>query len=215
MAKRSSQMKLLRSENKSYGGELLKTRKGRSTPRPLDTKNTMHVVLRSTKATGDWSFKKPGNEKKIEQIVQKFVIKYGGKIISLGNVGNHLHFQIKLANRFACRPFIRATTAAIAMAVTGASRWKPLKRIIQERKSWSDESKSNRSSGTSKLLNTNESKSFWDYRPFTKVIQSFRGFLNLRDYIEINQLEGFGANRSQARFIIADSKIQPWRYNTS
>lgn len=174
------QIKLLKDEPKAYGGELLKTRKGRSGPRPIDTRNTIHLVLRSSKAVREWSFRLPRNEKKISEIIYKFSRKYGVKIISLANVGNHLHFQIKLSNRATYKPFIRAITSAIAMAISGMNRWTRAKM-------------SSKTQGT-KLK-------FWDYRPFTRVIQSFRAFLNLRDYIQINELEGFGLKRAEARFI--------------
>ncbi len=136
----------------------------------------MHLVLRSSKAKGDWSFRRPANKLKIRQIVTKFSEKYGIKILSLANVGNHLHFHIKLSNRYTYKCFIRAITAAIAMAVSGTSRWNPLKKEPKDR--------------------------FWDYRPFTRVIIGFRAFLNLRDYIEINELEGFGFQRPQAKFFL-------------
>jgi hypothetical protein len=183
------QTNLLKKESKAYGGELLKTRKGRASPRPLDTRNTMHLVLRSAKARGEWSFKKPKNEAMIRQITNRFSQKFGVKILSLANVGNHLHFQIKLSNRFTYRPFIRALTASIAMAVTGASRWSPLKEKFIE----------NGEVPSDKKL------SFWDYRPFTRVVQGFKAFLNLRDYIEVNQLEGLGCRRVEARYILATS----------
>jgi REP element-mobilizing transposase RayT len=172
------QTQLLKNQKSAYGGELLKTRKGRAYGRPLDTKNTMHLVLRSSKARGEWSFRYKNNSLKIKNIVTKFSEKYGIKVLSLANVGNHLHFQIKLSNRQTYKPFIRAITAAIAMAITNASRWNP-------------------SQGK-----------FWDYRPFTRVIQSFKAFLNLRNYIQINQLEGFGVRRDQARMILAMTKLQ-------
>jgi REP element-mobilizing transposase RayT len=173
--KRSTQLKLLRDEPSAYGGDLLKSRKGRAHGRPLHTKHTIHLVLRSTKAKGAWSFKKHENEKAIELIFRKFSSKYGIKVLSLANVGNHLHAQIKLTNRFGYAKFIRAITGAIAQAVTGQSRW--------------------RNSGTK--LN------FWDRRPFTRAVKSFRAYLNLRDYIRINQLEGFGYSRDEARVIIS------------
>ncbi|MGE0633953.1 MAG: hypothetical protein AB7O96_16180, partial [Pseudobdellovibrionaceae bacterium] len=94
-----------------------------------------------------------------------------------------LHFQIRLSNRHTYKPFIRALTAAIAMAVTGASRWKPLKKEPKDR--------------------------FWDYRPFTRVVQSFKAYLNLRDYIQINQIEGFGYKKHEARFIFELNKLSP------
>src|SRR5437868_5410941 len=105
------QIELLKKQKKSYGGELLKTRKGRSGPRPLDTRNSMHLVLRSSKAKGDWSFTRPKNAAMIKLITNKFAAKYGVKIYSAANVGNHLHFHIKLSNRHTYRPFIRAITA--------------------------------------------------------------------------------------------------------
>jgi len=171
------QIKLLKDESKTYGGELLRTRKGRSGPRPIDTRNTMHMVLRSSKAVKDWSFKRPTNEKKISEVVAKFSIRYGVKIISLANVGNYLHFHIKLTNRYSYKPFIRAVTSAIVMAITGTSRWK--------------------------LPKKEDKIKFWDYRPFTRVIKSFRALLNLKDYLRINELEGYGCSRTEARFILA------------
>ncbi len=171
------QLAFLRNEPSAYGGTLLKTRNGRARPRPLDTRHTMHLVLRSTKAKGEWSFRKPVHEKKIQKILDYFSQRYGVKILSLANVGNHLHFQIRLTNRFTYKAFIRAITSAIAMAITGASRWKPLK--IR----------------------------FWDYRPFTRIVKSYRAFLNLRDYIRINKLEGYGYQRDHARWLITHRKV--------
>ncbi len=172
------QLAFLKNEPSAYGGILLKTRKGRARPRPLDTRHTMHLVLRSTKAKGEWSFRKPAHEKKIQSILSHFSRRYGVKVISLANVGNHLHFQIKLSNRFTYKAFIRTLTSAIAMAITGASRWNPLK------------------------------GRFWDYRPFTRIVQSYRAFLNLRDYIRINELEGYGYQRDHARWLITQRKVQ-------
>jgi len=170
------QLKLLKSENSAYGGDLLRTREGRSRPRPFDTRNSIHLVLRSSKAKGDWSFRRPENQQRIKELVQRFSKKYGVRVLSLANVGNHLHFHIRLSNRYLYKPFIKALTGSIAMAITGASRWKPLKQEAKDR--------------------------FWDYRPFTRVVQSFRAFLNLRDYIWINQLEGRGISRSEAIWIV-------------
>ncbi len=93
------QLNLLAKQPMSYGGELLKTRKGRAHGRPLDTKHTMHLVLRSSQAKSGWSFREPKNRQAINEIVGSFSKKYGVKILSLANVGNHLHFHIKLATR--------------------------------------------------------------------------------------------------------------------
>lgn len=171
---KSRQLKFFAQDLNAYGGDLLKKRKGRKRGRPLDTRNTMHLVLRSTKAVGKWSFLRSHNKVRIEQIFKKFSARYGVKIIAMANVGNHLHLQIKLSNRFTYNPFIRAVTGAIAMAVTQTSRWRKL--TTKER--------------------------FWNCRPFTCVVKSLRAFLNLRDYIRVNELEGSGVPRAVAQLLV-------------
>src|SRR5690606_35669226 len=97
------------------------------------------------------------------------------RLNSFANVGNHLHLHVQLTNRHTYRAFIRAVSAAIMMKVTGVSRWNKIKL----------------------------DKKFWDRRPFSRIIVGFKALLRLEDYIAINRLEGWGYNRSQARFLIA------------
>jgi REP element-mobilizing transposase RayT len=186
---------MLANEKSAYGGDLLKTRAGRKHGRPLSTRETMHLVLRSTKAKGEWSFRKPRNEAHVNRIVDKFAVTYGVRVISMANVGNHLHMQIKLTNRFTYKPFIRAITAAIAMAVTGRNRW------TQRQNCPKSQSRQSQSVQISKKPISNK---FWDYRPYTRVVESFKAWLNLRDYIRINQLEGAGYSRAEARFFLSN-----------
>jgi REP element-mobilizing transposase RayT len=207
MKQKNPQLRLLKDEPKAYGGELLKTRKGRSRGRPLDTRNTMHLVLRSSKATGAWSFWRPENKNKIRQSVTKFSQKYGIKILSMANVGNHLHFHIKVSNRHTYKAFIRAMTASIAMTVTGASRWKPLSERVAEIRRTRDFRQSKKIVKNGADLKSKTSR-FWDYRPFTRVVLGLRALLNLRDYIEINQLEGFGFQRPQAKFFLKWNQLK-------
>lgn len=168
------QLKFLKPEPKMYGGTLRNKRKNRKGPRPLAVKHSMHLSLKSSKAKGEWSFYR--HRRTIRGIVDKFATKYGVKIHSMANVGNHLHIHIQLANRFTYRSFIRAITAAIAMAVTGASRWNKL------------------------------GIKFWDYRPFTRVIVGLRAFLGMRDYVLINEIESQGHERSYARLVVNEFK---------
>jgi len=153
-----------------YGGTLRNRRRGRRGPRPLATKQSMHLCLKSSRATGEWSFYR--HRTKVRAIVDKFTRKYRVSLHSMANVGNHLHLHIQLRDRHAYKPFIRAISAAIAMAVTGASRWNKVK------------------------------TKFWDYRPFTRVIVGFNAFLRMKDYIFINQVEGQGYDRPLARIIV-------------
>jgi putative transposase len=171
----NKQLQFLKKQPLAYGGELLKTRKGREGGRTLDTKNSMHLVLRSSKAVGDFSFSKEINKRKVANLFRKFGIKYGVKLQSVAYAGNHIHCQIRLSSRHAYKPFIRALTSAIAMAITSCNRW---------------------------TKKTKDKLKFWDYRPFTRVVKGYRALLTLKDYLQINRLEGYGYNRSQARFLI-------------
>jgi putative transposase len=168
-ARKPQQLDMLPKSQNAYGGTLRSSRKGRGA-RAISTKHSMHTVLRSSLAIKDWSFRR--HDKAIKEILTKFASKYGVRIISVANAGNHLHMQLQFAVRSTYKAFMRAITGAIAMAVTGASRWRPLK------------------------------KHFWDYRPFTRIVIGFKAFLSLKDYIQINKLEGYGYDRSQARFLI-------------
>ncbi|MBY0315492.1 MAG: transposase, partial [Bdellovibrionales bacterium] len=136
-----------------------------------------------TMATGDMAFTKPKNKKKVLEILEKFGLKYGVTLVYHGINVNHLHLQIKLSNRYGYYKFIRAVTAAIAMAVSGVNRW------------------NKNSSG----------RKFWDYRPFTRVVMGYRDSVRLNDYLQINQLEGFGVQRPIARQMVAER----WKYSSS
>lgn len=203
---------MLAKEKSAYGGDLMTTRAGRRGARPLSTRETMHLVLRSTIAKGDWSFRKPKNQANVNRIIDKFSVIYGVRVISMANVGNHLHLQIKLSNRFTYKPFIRAVTAAIAMAVTGRNRWTRAALIAkQPNRSSAVNPQADSKYRQSPLTRTStagkpRNEKFWDRRPFTRVVECFKALLTLTDYVRINQLEGAGYKRSDARFMIGIEK---------
>ena len=180
-----------------YGGELLKRRAGRKSGRPLSTRETMHLVLHSTKATGMWCFLKPRNDKNVRRIVAKFSAKYGVCIVGIGNSGNHLHIQLKLTNRFTYRAFIRAVTGAIAMAVSGRDRWS-----VNDGVGWTQAGDQTGREQSDFEKRASRFK-FWDHRPYTRVAKTFTEYLKLKDYVRINELEGLGNTRTEARAMIA------------
>lgn len=156
----------------AYGGHYRNTRKGRSRPRPISSRHSMHLVLRSTRARGDLSFWRAHNSRRIDSILAKFSKSHGVRIIAKANVGNHLHLHIRLLRISGYKRFIRAVTGSIAMAVSGRSRWNSASEPKQK---------------------------FWDLRPFTRIVIGRRDFSNVKNYIRINQLEGLGYPRSAAR----------------
>jgi REP element-mobilizing transposase RayT len=178
MAK-TRRLQILKQSKQTYGGELLKKRKNRLGGRPLATRHSMHFVLRSSQARGPWSFLR--HRRKILDILERFAVRHGVRLHSMANVGNHLHLHLQLGSRHGYKPFIRAITSAVMMAVTGASRWRRVHLATK----------------------------FWDRRPFSQIVFGFKAFLRLKDYIAINQYEAEGNSRKAARFYVHWSPDPP------
>ncbi len=184
------QLEFLEKTDSFYGGSLRTTRKSRQTRRPIAVRQSMHVVLRSSKAVKERSFQTRRNAGKIAEILKKHAAKNHVRIYSFANVGNHLHLHLQLSYRDGYVRFIRAVTAAIAMHVMNWNKWT---REQTGRQSELDEEKS-----AQKIPKT----SFWDFRPYTNVVTSWTGFLRLKDYVKINQFEAGGLPRDLATLIV-------------
>ena len=187
MLKRSSQLQLLKKTKSDYGGALRNKRSGRAGPRPISTQHSMHLVLRSSKATGEWSLLREKNKIKVKEIIDRFSRKWGVVVKRMENVGNHLHLHIQITSRHTYRKFIRAITGAIAMAVTGASRRNSLKAISRQNR-------------------PNKLDRFWDLRPFTRFVTGLKAITILREYFDLNALERNGCDRELAKLFVADRK---------
>lgn len=190
--RRSVQMAMFKSKKSAYGGQLRNTRAGRAGARPLSVRDSMHLVLRSSQAKGEWSFLRSRNAKVVKSVVEKFAFVYGVRVLSLVNVGNHLHLHIRLGNRFGYKPFVRAITGSIAMAITGKNRWTRAKiaRAEADSRLRAAPSSTAITSAEAKRVATAVAPRFWDHRPFTRVVAGFQPVLRLLDYLRINEIEG-------------------------
>lgn len=177
MKKQIRQIPLLKKEKSDFGGELFTTRKERLRHRPLAQKSSMHLVLRSSVANGKYAFTTQQNRQIVSEDINKFAKRNYVKVLSCAIVGNHIHLHIKLFKIRFYEPFIRGLTASLALKISGASKNVSIKSIFGRR--------------------------FWDYRPFTRIVGSFREFLNLRDYIRVNQWEGHGVSRAMSYMLVS------------
>jgi REP element-mobilizing transposase RayT len=177
--RKPQQLNLIPKEPRNFGGTPRTTRKSRG-KRPLSAKQTIHLTLRSTKAKGPLSLRRKRHA--IEDAVRRQAAQARIKLLRLANVGNHLHLHIKLPNdvlhRDEYRRFIRAITGLIARLALNAERGAP--RLARGER-------------------------FWDLRPYTRVLSSWREHLWLVDYININQLEGMGVDRALAKEMVRPS----------
>ncbi|MEQ1664496.1 MAG: hypothetical protein ABL927_03880 [Bdellovibrionales bacterium] len=157
---------------KKFGGSYLK-KSNPKTARPLSVKRTMHLVIRSSKATGARSLLHKSRQ--VFDIMYRQSQLHGVKIYRYANGGNHLHLVILPRSAIAFKKFIRATTGLIARLILGIERG-PAKFSKTVRAQYD---KSN---------NIN----FWDQRPFTRIVEWGRDFKNMCKYLMQNTLEATG-----------------------
>lgn len=187
MKTRSSQAKFSHAsfkEKLSFGGDLLKKSANRHA-RPISSRESMHVILKSSKATGRYSFRHEGNGAKVRHLIESQATKYGARLLSFSNNFNHLHLHLRFTSRALYLRFIRSVTATLAIAITGANKNRSLRAIF----------------GTG---------GFWDSRPFTRVIKGLRGVRIVNDYIRLNQLEAEGVipkRKGRLRDLLSDEKV--------
>ncbi len=62
------------------------------------------------------------NARWIEQLLRVKAKKFGVEIKDFVNMGNHIHFQIKIINRKSFQNFLRSITSLVARHVTGARK---------------------------------------------------------------------------------------------
>ena len=160
----------------AFGG----TQMGKSNPktaRTVNSKQGLHIVLRSRHARGARSFLARARE--IEALLKDVGTKTGVKVYRVANAGNHLHLLVKFLNRRALRRFLRAVTGIIARITLGAQK------------------------GSPSALKDDES--FWDARPFTRIVAWGRDFNRVKNYLQLNRLEvATGLPRSEARRLLED-----------
>ena len=169
--KAARQLDMLPKAPKQYGGVYRNNAKNRG-ERPLASNQTIHLVMRSTKATGTRSFTR--HRALVKGLVESQAKNANVRVISWANVGNHVHMHIQLPRIFRVQytKFIRGLTGAIALKIMAANR---LNKVVRETKD-----------------------RFWDQRPFTRVLTSWREHVNLRHYIQTNHFEGLGFERNEA-----------------
>src|SRR4051812_8827014 len=99
----------------SHGGDHTKGK--RKSRRPLDTKQALHVVLRSSSAKGSLSMLHPKHCNPIESQTHRLAKRWGVRLYRYANVGNHLHLLVKVPSRAAWRRFLRELAGTVAILV--------------------------------------------------------------------------------------------------
>lgn len=164
----------------AFGGSLLKNSNAKSA-RPVSVRRPMHLVLRSSLASGPKSFLRSKYSARIRNIIRKQAQINGVKLYGVANKGNHFHLLVLPRSKKAYANFVRAISGLIARVVTGLERGK---------------SKSN--STLSKAADLGQrtaalsKKKFWDQRPFSRIIEWGRNFKIAKQKVTSGSLDSIG-----------------------
>jgi REP element-mobilizing transposase RayT len=185
-----------KSSGKSHGGELSLNK--RKSFRPIDPKQALHVVLRSSKARGELSLLHPKHCNSIHRFVQKSARRWGIRVYRFANVGNHIHLLIQVPTREAWKRFAKELSGGIAQIVTGAQKGSSLAR-----------SKDN-------AIPESAKRGFWDHLLFTRIVSFGRDFTQMGRYLIKNLFESAGvpmkrllAQGCRIQFISKDGLLSP------
>jgi len=123
MVLKTKQYSFFKTASRSFGGDLQKGK--RKTFRPIDPKASIHLVLKSTRARGEWSLLNRRHKIRIQDLLLTLSRANGIKIYQYVNVGNHLHILLKTRDRRGFQKFLRVFSGRVAMLVTHARKGKP------------------------------------------------------------------------------------------
>jgi REP element-mobilizing transposase RayT len=147
---------------KEFGGSKKLNKAHAREARPISIKRPMHMVMRSSLATGERSFLRAKRARQIEALVHRLGKECGVKVYRFANSGNHLHLIVLPSSREAFKSYIRAITGVIARLTLGAER------------------------------GSAQNKRFWDAKPYTKIIEWGREYKATCAYLLQNTLEALG-----------------------
>jgi REP element-mobilizing transposase RayT len=113
-----SKKELSQFKARSFGGSSYKRR--RKVARPLQVKALHHVVFKSRKALGSWSFYR--HKKIVAHLLRERARNHLVELKDFVNMGNHLHLKLKFHDRKQFQNFLRTFPALLARRITGAHR---------------------------------------------------------------------------------------------
>lgn len=125
----------------------------RKTERPFNTAAPLHLVLKSTRARGEWSMLKRRHRSKVTSMIYIYAKRFKIHVYRATNVGNHLHLLVKAKDRKSLADYLRVLAGRVAVTVTGAR--KGVKRIGR----------------------------FWDHLCWSRLVNWGRDFFHVRDYL--------------------------------
>jgi REP element-mobilizing transposase RayT len=105
---------------KVHGGEYAIGK--RKTRRPFSAQKPIHIVMRSGRASGKWSFRQSRSYNKVIELIRAHARASDLKLYNLAVNSNHVHFLVRAKNRKSLQKFLRSVTGHLARFITGATK---------------------------------------------------------------------------------------------
>lgn len=162
----------------AFGGSLLQHSNAK-TARPISVRRPMHLVLRSSAATGEQSFLRAKFNARIRAIIRKQAQINGVKLYGVANKGNHFHLLLLAKSRKTYTNFVRAITGLIARIVSGRERGK-------------SKTSTSKAADLGQRMAAFSKKKFWDQRPFSRIIEWGKNLKIAKQVLENGKIEAIG-----------------------
>lgn len=179
------------SNAKAHGGQHSINK--RRSKRPLNTKQALHVTLRSEFARGHRSLIK--NKNHINFVIKKAANLFNIRVYEKAICGNHLHLLIKGSKKSQIQNFFRVVAGHVAQEIL---RKFPLTKTEEEENGGGAPKNSKKSTEKKKSCKKNQRK-FWQLLIYSRIVSWGKEFNIVSRYILQNTLEALNIIAYQPR----------------
>jgi putative transposase len=164
----------------SHGGTLRNKRAGRK-ERPISSRDPIHLVFKANREKIPGGLRSPRRYRLIHGLQEKYAKRFYIKIDSLSVQGDHLHLIIRTSRRSGLQNFLRVFSGQVSQQLANLGLT----------------SFSSVTDTTTKALDRRghlggSCGKLWKYRPFTRVVKSYRAYRVVQNYVRLNELEAQG-----------------------
>jgi len=108
----------------AHGGNVRKRK--RKIARPWNSALPVHMVLRSSRARGQWSLLENEVFGRVAQLARVLAARFGVVLYRYANSGNHIHILARAPSRPSLQSFLRVFAGQTAQLVTHAAKGRPI-----------------------------------------------------------------------------------------
>lgn len=137
--------------------------------RPLSSKDPIHLVFKINKAAVKSGLRSPRSFGLIIALMRKYSRKFFVGIEQFSIQTDHIHLLVRGRRRSSLQNFLRVLAGQFAQCLTDTFNHKY------------------------------EGEKIWKHRPFSRVVQGFKSYLTVRNYIQLNEMEALGRPYSKTR----------------